>query len=237
MWPVDSPHKGPVTRKMFPFDDSIMASNCDSCVTVTIYGSVNHHDAHQNPLEPFPSYWPSVCWGSRPVYSPHRRSAIQICDVFVKRFNNKLPKQTLHEWNHRADTLKRKCHFDKMLVTGCTEVVKMPTSAATRQEKFSKIPRFCSKAPYRRSVDFYAFPWNPLEILLVTWWRHQMETFSAFLALCEGNPPVDSPHKGKWRGALMFFICVWTNGGANNRNAGDLRRHHAHYDVTVMQNS
>ena len=23
-----------------------------------------------------------------------------------------------------------------------------------------------------------------------TWWRHQMETFSALLALCEGNPPV-----------------------------------------------
>ena len=23
-----------------------------------------------------------------------------------------------------------------------------------------------------------------------TWWRHQMETFSAFLALCEGNSPV-----------------------------------------------
>ena len=22
------------------------------------------------------------------------------------------------------------------------------------------------------------------------WWRHQMETFSALLALCEGNPPV-----------------------------------------------
>ena len=24
-WPVNSPHKGPVTRKMFPFDDVIMA--------------------------------------------------------------------------------------------------------------------------------------------------------------------------------------------------------------------
>ena len=24
----------------------------------------------------------------------------------------------------------------------------------------------------------------------VTWWRHQMETFSALLALCEGNPRV-----------------------------------------------
>ena len=25
VWPVNSPHKGPVTRKMFPFDDVIMA--------------------------------------------------------------------------------------------------------------------------------------------------------------------------------------------------------------------
>ena len=47
--------------------------------------------------------------------------------------------------------------------------------------------------------------------------------------------PVNSPHKGQWRGALMFsLICALTNGWANNRNAGDLRRHHAHYDVTVM---
>ena len=26
-WPVNSPHKGPVTRKMFPFDDVMMANN------------------------------------------------------------------------------------------------------------------------------------------------------------------------------------------------------------------
>ena len=25
-WPVNSPHKGPVTRKMFPFDDAIMTA-------------------------------------------------------------------------------------------------------------------------------------------------------------------------------------------------------------------
>ena len=39
------------------------------------------------------------------------------------------------------------------------------------------------------------------------WWRHQMETFSALLALCAGNSPVpvNSPHKGWWRGALFFF--------------------------------
>ena len=65
-----------------------------------------------------------------------------------------------------------------------------------------------------------------------------METFSASLAFVRGiqRSPVNSPHKGQWRGALMFsLICAWINGWVNNREAGDLRRHHAHYDVTVMQ--
>ena len=47
--------------------------------------------------------------------------------------------------------------------------------------------------------------------------------------------PVNSPHKGQWRGALMFsLICVWINACVNNREAGDLRRYPAHYDVTIM---
>ena len=47
--------------------------------------------------------------------------------------------------------------------------------------------------------------------------------------------PVNSPHKGQWRGALMFsLIYAWINGWVNNREASDLRRHRAHYDVTVM---
>ena len=46
---------------------------------------------------------------------------------------------------------------------------------------------------------------------------------------------VNFPHKGQWRGALKFsFICAWTNGWANHRDAGDLRRHGDHYDVIVM---
>ena len=45
------------------------------------------------------------------------------------------------------------------------------------------------------------------------------------------RPPVNSPHKGQWRRALMFsLICVWIN----NREAGDLRRNRAHYDVIAM---
>ena len=48
--------------------------------------------------------------------------------------------------------------------------------------------------------------------------------------------PVNSPHKGQWRGALMFsLICVWIIGWVNNREAGDLRRYGAHRDVIVMK--
>ena len=47
--------------------------------------------------------------------------------------------------------------------------------------------------------------------------------------------PVNSPHKGQWRGALMFsLICTWINDWVNTREADDLRRKRAHYDVIVM---
>ena len=47
--------------------------------------------------------------------------------------------------------------------------------------------------------------------------------------------PVNSRHRGQWRGPLMFsLICVWINGWVNNREAGDLRRYRAHFDVIVM---
>ena len=71
----------------------------------------------------------------------------------------------------------------------------------------------------------------------MTWWRHQMETFYALLAICAGiyRSPVNSLHKVQWHGALMFsLICAWINGGVNTWEAGDLRRHGAHYDTTVM---
>ena len=65
-----------------------------------------------------------------------------------------------------------------------------------------------------------------------------METFSALLVLCAGSfyqSPANYPHKGQWHGALMFsFICDWINSWVHNREAGDLRRHRAHFDVIVM---
>ena len=47
--------------------------------------------------------------------------------------------------------------------------------------------------------------------------------------------PVNSPHKGQWRGALMVFFYLHLNkGSVNHQDAGDLRRHRIHSDVTVM---
>ena len=65
-------------------------------------------------------------------------------------------------------------------------------------------------------------------------WKH----FPRYWPFVQGIhwSPVDSPHKGQWRGALMFsLICTWINGWVNNCEAGDLRRHSTHYDVTVMR--
>ena len=64
-------------------------------------------------------------------------------------------------------------------------------------------------------------------------WKH----FPRYWPFVRGinRSPVKSPHKGQRRGALIFsFICAWINGWVNNREAGDLRRHRAHYDVIVM---
>ena len=72
----------------------------------------------------------------------------------------------------------------------------------------------------------------------LTWWRHQMETLYALLAFVRGiHPaPVNSLHKGQWRGTLMFsLIGTWTNSWANNGDAGDLRPDRTHYDVIVAK--
>ena len=73
-----------------------------------------------------------------------------------------------------------------------------------------------------------------------TWWRHQMETFSTKLALCEGNPPVTGGIPSQMpvtRSFEVFLIYVWRNGSVNNWDAGDLRRHRAQFDVIVMSQS
>ena len=64
-------------------------------------------------------------------------------------------------------------------------------------------------------------------------WKH----FPRYWPFVRGihRSPGTSPHKCQWSGALMFsLICAWINGWVNNREAGDLRIHRAHYNAIVM---
>ena len=87
-----------------------------------------------------------------------------------------------------------------------------------------------------------ALSWNKKKKNHILWshsyvdvikWKH----FPRYWPFARGiyRPLVVPLTKGLWRGALRFsLICAWKKRLHNNRDAGNLRRHRAHYDVTVM---
>ena len=98
---------------------------------------------------------------------------------------------------------------------------------------------------YRRILQNISitFRHNTLEIVLhnrisrddVIKWKH----FPRYWLIVRRihRLPVNFPHKGQWRGALMFSLsCAWMNSWVDNSEAGDLRRQRALYDVNVMAN-
>ena len=70
--------------------------------------------------------------------------------------------------------------------------------------------------------------WDPFYHDDVIKWKHFPRNWPFVRGI--HRSPVNSSHKGQWRGALMFsLINVWRNDWENNREAGDLRRHRAHF--------
>ena len=64
-------------------------------------------------------------------------------------------------------------------------------------------------------------------------WKH----FRRYWPFVQGIhwSPMNSPHKGQWRGAWMFsLICAWTENWVNTWDTGDLRCHRSHYDLNIM---
>ena len=88
---------------------------------------------------------------------------------------------------------------------------------------------------YLTSTAAAELRWHPLHDDVIKW-KH----FPRYRPFVRGihRSPVNSPHKGQWRGALMFsFIYAWIHGWVKNREDGSLRRHRAHHDVIVMLKS
>ena len=78
-----------------------------------------------------------------------------------------------------------------------------------------------AEANNKETNECSTFEWNPK---VTTWWRHQMETFSALLAIRVGNSPVPGEfptQRPVTRSFDVSLICTWINNEVNNREAGD----------------
>ena len=93
------------------------------------------------------------------------------------------------------------------------------------------------------AADRLKYHWHLLNIVLheinrcsmthfhdeVIKWKHFLRYWPFVWGI--HRSPLHFPHKGQWREALMVsLICGWVS----NRDAGDLKRHCTHYNVTLM---
>ena len=95
-----------------------------------------------------------------------------------------------------------------------------------------KTSRFCITSPLWREPPVTGrYPSQQDDVIK---WKH----FPRYWSFVRGihRSPVNSPRTGQRRGALIFsLICAWTSICVNNRDAGDLIRRCAHYDVILMK--
>ena len=140
------------------------------------------------------------------------------------------------------------CFENEQLKSICARN-KIPKEAINMQRanmslsRFIKDLRTCISCTLRSWLTWYVsvHRWTVFLGLRDIWihddvikWKH----FPRYWPFVRGihRSPVNSPHKGQWRGALMFsLICAGINVWVNNRDAGDLRCHRVHFDVSVMR--
>ena len=65
---------------------------------------------------------------------------------------------------------------------------------------------FSTRFNSKRSQDFEMDALFQLDNIIDTWWRHQMETFSALLAICAGNSPVPGEFPALWPVTRSFDV-------------------------------
>ena len=69
-------------------------------------------------------------------------------------------------------------------------------------------PIVCSASPHLSCIENMR-PWTYI-YLTATWWRHQIETFSASLALCAGNSPVTGEFPSQRAGDAEPRYFLWS---------------------------
>ena len=64
---------------------------------------------------------------------------------------------------------------------------------------------FLTTTIYYEADHFKIIPWS-VSTATMTWWRHQLETFSALLAICAGNSPVPSEFPTQRPVTWSFYV-------------------------------
>ena len=166
------------------------------------------------------------------------------CMISIKRHHDlreKLTKWALVPW--------------LISMPACDSVVRVPCDRSmvfllcrppflTHRSLFNQCKRMCSVPDHSFRCGAWIQSYFLLSFQALAWysgshddvikWKH----FPQYRPFARGfhRSPVNSPHKGQWRGALMFSLVLrLTNGWVNITEAGDLRRYRAHCDVNVMK--
>ena len=262
-WPVNSTHKGPVTRKMFPFHDVIMMGIeplgiIFREISMGLIALDHYTDVIMTTIA---SQITSLTVVYSTVYSgADQRKQNSASLAFVRR---------IHRWpvnsTHEGPVTRKMFPFDDVIMMGIEPLGiifrEISMGLIALDEELPWYPCLWQMLQYNEDIDTivacppirglfnftsdFLHSSHPSLHISMCWhidrynhdavikWKH----FPRYWPFVRGihRSPVKSPHKGQWRGALMiFFICAWINVWVNDREAGGLRRHRAHYDVTVM---
>ena len=145
--------------------------------------------------------------------------------ISVKQDGDKKPQTT---FSNETYFFIETTYFTQMIDTAIVLVQSMVSRRPCDKPKpQSIITQFISAKNHQQ------FEWLKSTHYDVIKWRH----FPRYWPFVRGihRSSVNSPHKGQWRGALVFsLMCARINSWVNNREAGDLRRYRHHYDAIVM---
>ena len=141
-------------------------------------------------------------------------------------------------WGGGGDESPRWGHSPRMRSGGSGDEGSLPNSVEWKFILFITT-HFSGGALTSHFMEEHSSPTSIFPVFMLTSPNGNMFRVTGFCAgnspVTVGNLPVNSSHTDQWREAVVFsLICAWTNGWINNQYAGDLRRHCAHYDVTVM---
>ena len=215
-WPVNSPHKWPVTRKMFLFDDVNMYRRAPVMMVAGHGRTRRIKDVRgiQRSMIDSPHKGPVMCYGlfvGSPVsFQVEWRVKWVAWNLMYRHQHDNFPpwKNYGVYWTYFGILTRKALSIHMKAV--------MDVDVISNQNE-------CFRAAERMAKDDGVIKW-----------RH----FPRYWPFVRGihRSPMNSPHKGQWRGALMFsLICAWINRCVNNREAGYLTHYRAHYGVPVMK--